>query len=348
MDAKHPVEEVAVPLRAMLGVVELGIMTQVSRTFEELVTNQTLIARIQNVIQSHNLGGFMQYSERRFTRWKTTEDYAVERKKKLYYLSYVMENCGKLGSWAPLMYYAESFKRVKLPIQVCEDKVSSLDKAVFDSRPHSVRAWSLFSLFVEGCTRELSLKRILVGGQLRDKLGSSVLTVYGPGDLHANHPFAAGYDGTDPRVSVLNADYRGIMDVVVQRLQKKAKAEMVAGEMHLPAPLVANPVEFLRCRALITQAPDQPLWGPTRRLLCDTYTGAHRKRTIALSGHRPGDTFMAFIELDWTVSVTAILYTTEKRRAGQQNHPDGEFPMTVQLVRDALGQQEAWDLLELV
>mmetsp|Transcript_19649 Transcript_19649/g.56329 ORF Transcript_19649/g.56329 Transcript_19649/m.56329 type:complete len:166 (+) Transcript_19649:391-888(+) len=130
------------------------------------------------------------------------------------------------------MRYAESTKRVKLPIQVCEVKVSSeLDKAVFDSRPHRLRAWSLLSIFVEGCTRELSLKRILVGGQLWDKLGSSVLTVYGPGALHANHPFAAGYDGTNPSVSALNTDHRGLMDVVVHRFQQKAKAEtVVSGE----------------------------------------------------------------------------------------------------------------------
>ena len=57
------------------------------------------------------------------------------------------------------------------------------------------------SLFVEGLTRELSLKRILVGGQPRDKLGSSMLTVYRQGDLHANHPFFAGYDDANPSVS---------------------------------------------------------------------------------------------------------------------------------------------------
>ncbi|CEM23197.1 unnamed protein product [Vitrella brassicaformis CCMP3155] len=344
MAEKHPVEEVAAPLHQMLGVVELGIMTQVSREFGELVTNQTLIDRFKDYIDTYNLGCLLQYSARRFTCATKTEEYAVERKKKLYHLNYVVENCGPLDIWVPVMRYAESFKRVKLPIQVSEDKVSiELDKGVFDSRPHRLRAWSLFSLFLEGCTRELSLKRILVGGQPRDKLGSSVLTVYGPGDLHTNHPFAAGYDGNDPRVGALNTDHRGLMDVVVHRFQQKAKAETVVSAVHLPA----NPVAFLRCHALINQAPDQPVWGPTRRLLCDTYTGAVRKRTIALCGHRAGDTFMALVEIEWNVHMTATVYTTEKRRAGPQDDPESEFPMTVQLVRNALGQQEAHTLLGL-
>jgi len=344
MAEKHPIEEVDATLFPFLGIFEVGMMTQISRVFDELVTPQWLVDRFTQYIDTYNFAGVMQYSERRFTRRKETEDYAVERKKNLYHLNYVVENCGQLDSWVPVMRYAESTKRVKLPIQVCEVKVSSeLDKAVFDSRPHRLRAWSLLSISVEGCTRELSLKRILVGGQLWDKLGSSVLTVYGPGALHANHPFAAGYDGTNPSVSALNTDHRGLMDVVVHRFQQKAKAETAVSVLHLPA----NPVAFLRCHALINQAPAQPLWGPTPRLLCDTYTGAVRKRTVALSGHLPGDTFMAFVEIEWNVHMTATVYTTEKRRGGPQDDPESAFPMTVQLVRNALGQQDAHTLLGL-
>ncbi|CEM33565.1 unnamed protein product [Vitrella brassicaformis CCMP3155] len=266
MAEKHPIEEVDATLFPFLGIFEVGMMTQISRVFDELVTPQWLVDRFTQYIDTYNFAGVMQ-----------------------------------------------------------------------------LRAWSLLSIFVEGCTRELSLKRILVGGQLWDKLGSSVLTVYGPGALHANHPFAAGYDGTNPSVSALNTDHRGLMDVVVHRFQQKAKAETAVSVLHLPA----NPVAFLRCHALINQAPAQPLWGPTPRLLCDTYTGAVRKRTVALSGHLPGDTFMAFVEIEWNVHMTATVYTTEKRRGGPQDDPESAFPMTVQLVRDALGQQEAHTLLGL-
>mmetsp|Transcript_19649 Transcript_19649/g.56332 ORF Transcript_19649/g.56332 Transcript_19649/m.56332 type:complete len:99 (+) Transcript_19649:85-381(+) len=98
MAEKHPIEEVDATLFPFLGIFEVGMMTQISRVFDELVTPQWLVDRFTQYIDTYNFAGVMQYSERRFTRRKETEDYAVERKKNLYYLNYVVENCGQLDS----------------------------------------------------------------------------------------------------------------------------------------------------------------------------------------------------------------------------------------------------------
>ncbi|CEM20952.1 unnamed protein product [Vitrella brassicaformis CCMP3155] len=163
------------------------------------------------------------------------------------------------------------------------------------------------------------------------------------------HPFA-DFDLADPPIALNGDTYRSIRDAVVKCLQGKLLAHEVNGVGHLGVP--GSP-RLLRTVQLCSQSPDEALWGRTR--VMSTMGDDVTFRTITLSGDQPGDPFICYLEVvDLTKApnpgdrgTIACLYTTEAQQADDEQPAEVKFPLTIQLVRNTLGQHDAHLLLNL-
>ena len=149
-----------------------------------------LVADSDSIIQRDGLTGVIGYTPLR----QSSHGSRLVRRLRLIRLKYVMATGGDWQGSVSVLRLAKSCGRVQqLPIELTNDDLQHVgSKAVIDSRPPSIRQYTLFSHRL-GYGEGMQLRRTANG---RDELGGSEVTVHT--DQTVPDEYADRFDAADP------------------------------------------------------------------------------------------------------------------------------------------------------
>ncbi|CEM16498.1 unnamed protein product [Vitrella brassicaformis CCMP3155] len=285
-----------------------------------------LVDDIDSIIQRDGLRGVIGYAPMR----QSTSVRRLVRRLRLIRLHYVMVTGGDWRGNVPVLRMAKSCGRVQqLPIELTGDDLHHVgSKAVIDSRPPSMRQYSLFSH--RQWDNRMGLTRDADG---RDYLCECMawweVTVYT--EQTVPDEYRDRFDAADPPCRHGGGEYISFRGLIIEGMAGLSSCHVSHWSWDAPS------AEYNRISDLVAQ--QSPLWGGCRTI--DYNIGGPSRRFVILCGDEEGDEFAAYIEMaKWPDGWTdIILYTSDARRQGVSG--PAAFPQAVAIAHSKTGDDIA-------
>ncbi|CEM09863.1 unnamed protein product [Vitrella brassicaformis CCMP3155] len=233
-----------------------------------------LIPQIDSIIERDGLTGVIGYTQ---IRWHLQRQPGramdVCRPFRLIRLHYVVVTGGDWRGNVPLLRLAKSCGQIQsLPIQLTKHDLHRVgSKAVIDSRPPSIRQYSLFSHRLgEGM-------RLTRNANGREMLGGYEVTVHT--DQTVPRRYRNRFDAADPPCRYNGLELSSFRGLVIRRLTEWSLRCVSYQNWHLPS------AECRDIGALVDQ--QSPLWDGCRTIDYSTIGGSYR--LVILCGEEEGD-----------------------------------------------------------